>query len=136
MITKSPRAESRTIPTTRERLRRRYPTLLRPSIADTRVEQGIDDVEDEGRDPESDDDREHDSLDEEVIVLTNGVKQNRSHAGVAEDDLDQHRSREDVAERERQRGGLRQDRVPDAVPQKDRRTPQPFGFGEEDVVFP
>src|SRR5262249_43088438 len=73
-ITKSPRAESRTTPTTRERLRRRYPTLLRPSIADARIEQRIDDVEDQGRDPESHDDREHDSLDEEVIILTNGVE--------------------------------------------------------------
>jgi len=44
--------------------------------------------------------------------------------------------REDVAERRRQRGGLRQDRVPDAVPQKDRGAAKPFRFREEDVVFP
>src|SRR6266566_1392654 len=77
-------------------------------VRDSRVQQRINEIENERREAERHDHPEDDALDEKIIRLANGVVEHRADARIAEDHLDQHRPGGDVPEDQSQRSGLRQ----------------------------
>src|SRR5271154_584887 len=74
---------------------------------DTRVDERIDQIEDEGRESNGDDHNEYNSLHEEIVRAFNSLEQQRADPWVTEHDLDEHGAGYQLTERERQRGRLR-----------------------------
>ena len=83
--------------------------------ARARVDEDVRDVDDEVRDQDTGDEEEEDPLDEEVVAILDRVQGQRAEARIGEDDLDDDRAGDDRAEREREAGDLREERVPVGV---------------------
>src|SRR5262249_19176617 len=114
MTTKSTRARRRKKPTSRARLRPTYrraraaapikaerssscssrasprATLISvPLVGYARIEQRVDQVEDERRQADRNDQDEDDALDQVVVRTADGVEEDGADTGIGEDDLDE-----------------------------------------------
>src|SRR5579884_2779216 len=109
--------------------------ILGPPVRDPRVDQRVDDVEDQQRQAERDDRAEDDPLDEEVVGRTDRLIERVADPGEGEDGLHQNGAGYQTAERNRQAGRLREDRVAHRVAQENRRPFEPLRLGEDRVIL-
>src|SRR5215204_7220905 len=92
---------------------------LRSPVRDARIEQWINQVEDEGGQTNGDDENEYDPLHNVEIAGENRLIEQGANARILEDNFDQHGARHELSQDECQRCHLRQEGIADRVVKED-----------------
>src|SRR5215216_5413171 len=82
-----------------------------PRVVDARIEQRIDQVENQGRERDCENEHKHNPLDKKVIGPADRAIERFANARVGEDNLDDDRASDQLAERQGESGRLREKRV-------------------------
>ena len=109
--------------------------VVSPFGIDARIEQRIQQVENQERQADAQDDEQHHALDDEVVIAGDSSEQQKADARIGEDDFDQDGAGHDAGQRDGQSGDLRQQRIAQTVLEKDRAPAQPFGLGQRHVIL-